>query len=84
MKPSEAFRVAVRVIGLVGWLVSFFYLLSTIVVILASTWRPGLSPWWHYFTSAAICFAVGWFLLRSADRVVAFAYRQRNSDASDV
>jgi hypothetical protein len=84
MKPPQAFGVAVRVVGLLGWLVAFFYLVSTLVVIVAPDYRAGVRPWWQYALAALIFFLLGWFLLRRADRVVAFAYRISNSDASDA
>jgi hypothetical protein len=84
MKPSQAFGVAVRVVGLVAWLGSLLYVLSAITVLLFPNYRPDASPWSHYFMAAVIWFLVGWFLLRRADRLVAFAYRLRGSDATDV
>jgi len=84
MKPSQAFGVVVRVIGLLGWLGAFFYLLSAFVVLAAPNYRPGVRPWWQYLLSAVILFVVGWFLMRDAERVVAFAYRSSSSDAPDA
>jgi hypothetical protein len=85
MKPSQAFGVVVRVVGLLGWVAAFFYLMSAIVVLLAPSYRPVPAyAWWHYLLTSVVCFLAGWFLLRRADRVVAFAYRINNSDASDV
>jgi hypothetical protein len=62
---------------------SFFYLLSTVVVLIAPDHRAGLRPWWHYLVSAVVLFLVGWFLLRRADSIAVFAYRSGSSDASD-
>jgi hypothetical protein len=84
MKPSQAFGVVVRVIGLFGWLGAFFYLLSTILVLAVPNLRPGVRPWWEYAVCAVILFLIGWFLLRRADQVVAFAYRTRSSDVPDA
>ena len=84
MKPSQAFGVVVRVIGFLGWLGAFFYLLSAVVVLAAPSYRPGVRPWWQYLVSAAILFLLGWFLMRKADRVVAFAYRSSSSDVPDA
>ena len=81
MKPSQAFGVIVRVIGLLGWVASFFYLGSTVIFFLDPNYRPGAHPWWQYFVTSAILFLAGWFMLRSADRFVAFAYRSSSSDA---
>jgi hypothetical protein len=61
MKPSQAFGLVVRVIGLFGWLAAFFYLVSAVVVLAAPDFRPGVRPWWHYLISAAVLFLVGWF-----------------------
>ena len=84
MKPSQAFGVVVRVIGLLGWLGAFFYLLSAVVVLAVPSYRPGVRPWWHYLISAAVLFLVGWFLMRRAERLVTFAYRSSSSDAPDA
>ena len=83
MKPSQAFGVAIRIFGLAGWVLAFFYLVSTVVVLIAPDYRAGLRPWWHYLLSAVVLFLVGWFLLRRADSIAAFAYRSGSSDASD-
>jgi hypothetical protein len=84
MKPSQAFGIVVRALGLLGWVGSFFYLVSTVVAFVSPNYRPGIYPWWHYFVSGAVLFSVGWVLLRGADRFVAFAYPSRGSDAPDV
>jgi hypothetical protein len=84
MKPSQVFGLIVRVIGLLGWLAAFFYLLSAIISFVAPDYRSGIRPWWQYAVSAAICFLVGLCFLRGADRIVSFAYRSRNSDAPDA
>ena len=84
MTPSQAFGVVVRTMGLLGWVGSFFYLLSTVVAFISPNYRAGIYPWWHYLVSAIILFFVGWVFLRQADRFVAFAYRPRGSDAPDV
>lgn len=81
MGPSQAFGVVVRVIGLLASLVSLFYAVSVLVVLVDPHYRPNLSPWWHYLIAAVIWFVVGWLLLRRADRVVGFAYRRSHSDA---
>jgi hypothetical protein len=82
MKPSQAFGVVVRAIGLLGWVAAFFYLISALVVLFVPNYRPGTYPWWHYLLSSGVLFLVGWFLLRSAERLVAFAYRSGRSDTS--
>jgi hypothetical protein len=84
MKPSQAFGVVVRILGLLGWVAAFFYLLSAFIAWVAPDYRAGIRPWWQYAVSAAILFLVGWFLLRRADRLVVFAYPISNSDASDA
>jgi len=83
MQPPQAFGVAVRVVGLLGWLAAFFYAVSTFIAIVAPDYRAGIRPWWQYAFAAAVLFVVGWFLLRRADRLVAFAYRSSNFGASD-
>jgi len=84
MNASQAFGLIVRIIGLFGWLAGFFYLVSAVVVLAVPNFRPGVRPWWHYVVSAAVLFVVGWFLMRRADQVVAFAYRNKSSDATDA
>lgn len=84
MKPTQAFGVVVRVVGLLGWLASFFYLLSAAVVWASPHFRPDARPWWHYLISAGISFLVGWFFLRRAERVVTFAYGARSSEVADA
>jgi hypothetical protein len=84
MKPAQAFGVAVRIVGLLSWVAAFFYFLSAFIAWVAPDYRAGIRPWWQYAISAAILFLVGWFLLRRADRLVAFAYRISISDASDT
>jgi hypothetical protein len=84
MKPSQAFGVVVRVFGLLAWVASLVYVLSAVTVFVAPNYRSDAAPWAHYLFSAAIWFVIGWFLLRRAKRVVAFAYRLSASDATDV
>ena len=84
MKPPQALGVAVRVVGLLAWLAALFYLISAAVVAVAPTYRPNISPWWHYVVSAIILFLVGWCLLRGADRIVAFAYRGDDYSRTDA
>jgi hypothetical protein len=84
MKPSQAFGVGVRIIGLLLWLAAFFYLLSAVVVAVAPAYSSGARPWWQYIVSSAIMFLVGWFPLRRADWIAAFAYRSTSSDAPDA
>jgi hypothetical protein len=81
MQPPQAFGVAVRVVGLLGWLVAFFYVVSMLLAILAPDY--GIRPWWRHALAAAVLFVVGWVLLRGADWLVAFAYRTGNADAAD-
>jgi hypothetical protein len=83
MKPSQAFGVAVRIFGLLTWLASLAYAASAITVLLSPHYRPDVSPWSHYLMAAAIWFFTGWFLLRRADRIVAFAYHPSSSDGSE-
>lgn len=84
MKPSQAFGVAVWVVGLLGWLVTFFYVVSTLIAFVAPDYRAGIRPWWQYAVAAAVFFQIGWGLLRRADWVVAFAYRTTKADAPDT
>jgi hypothetical protein len=81
---SQAFGVVVRTFGLAGWVAAFFYIMSAIIAFLAPDYRSGIRPWWQYAVSAVILFLVGWFFLRGAERLVAFAYRIKESDASDI
>jgi hypothetical protein len=82
MRPSQVFGVVVRVLGLLAFLVSLFYAVSMVVVLVDPHYRPNLSPWWHYVIAGVTWLVVAWLLLRRADRVVAFAYRRSKSDAS--
>jgi hypothetical protein len=84
MKPSQAFGVVVRGFGLLTWLASLAYVASALTVFVLPNYRPDAAPWPHYLVAAVFWFLVGWFLLRRADRIVAFAYRLGNSDAADV
>jgi len=84
MKPSQAFGVVVRFFGLLTWLASVAYLGSAFTVLIMPSYRPDAAAWTHYLMAAVIWFVVGWFLLRRADRIVAFAYRHGSSDATDV
>jgi len=84
MKPSQAFGVVVRTIGLLAWLGALYYGVETLIFVFAPRYHSNTYPWWQYLASAAFFFLVGWFLLRGADRFVAFAYRLRTSDASDA
>jgi hypothetical protein len=84
MKPAQAFGVAVRIVGLLFFMASILYVASGVLLWVLPNYRPNVSPWWHYLLFALFCFLVGWFLLRRADRVVGFAYRQRDSDEADV
>ena len=84
MKPSQAFGVVVRVLGLLGWLTSFIYLYSAGLIWVFPNYRTNISPAWHYLLASALFFLVGWFLLRRAHLVVAFAYKLRGSDTSDA
>jgi hypothetical protein len=84
MKPSQAFGVVVRFFGLLAWLASVAYVGSAFTVLITPSYRPDAAPWTHYLMAAVLWSLVGWFLLRRADRIVAFAYRLSNSDAADV
>ena len=84
MKPSQAFGVVVRVLGLLAWLATVAYVGSLLAVLIFPCCSPSAAPWSHYLVAAVIWFLVGWFLLRRADRIVAFAYRLGGSDATDV
>jgi ABC-type polysaccharide/polyol phosphate export permease len=84
MKPSQAFGVVVRTVGLLAWVGAFFYLLGAVLAAFATGFPPDIHVWRHYVYVAIILFAVGWFLLRRADQVVAYAYRINSSDVSDV
>ena len=52
MKPSQAFGVVVRVIGLLGWVAAFFYLVSAAAVFFAPNYRLNVYPWWQYSGSS--------------------------------
>jgi hypothetical protein len=74
MRPEQLFGFVVRVAGLacVAW--SSVYLITALFVALA--WSHSSFPAWDYLRSALSWLPVGWFLLRHADRVVSYAYRQ--------
>jgi hypothetical protein len=74
----------VRVVGLLLWVVCLFYLISAGVVWVSPTFKPNLSPPWHYLLSSGVTFLTGWYLLRRADTVVAFAYRVADDTTSSV
>jgi len=84
MNPAQAFGVAVRVTGLIVCAASLLYFISAVIVVLDPTYRPNLSPPWHYVLSGAVSMAVGWFLLRRADSVVALAYPARKPEGTDA
>jgi len=84
MKPSQAFGVVVRVFGLLAWLASLAYVGSVFALLAAPSCSPSASPWSHYLIAAVLWFVVGWFLLRRAHRMVAFAYGPGSTDAPDV
>jgi len=84
MQPSQVFGVVVRFFGLLTWLASVAYVGSALTVILTPDYRPDARPWTHYLMAAVLWFVVGWFLLRRAERLVAFTYRAGSSNATDV
>lgn len=84
MKPSQAFRVVVRVTGLLGWLVGIFYLVSASIARLAPKYRAGMRPWWQYAVAASFFFLIEWALLRRVDRVVASAGSIRSPDTAEA
>jgi len=84
MKPSQAFGVIVRTFGLLALVASLAYALSVITVLFSPCCTANDRPWTHYLIAGLIWFLVGWFLLRRANRIVAFAYRLSDSDATDV
>jgi hypothetical protein len=84
MKPSQPFRIAIRLIGLLGWLVGFFYLVSASIARLVPKFRAGMRPWWQYAVAALFFFLLEWLLLRRLDRVVAFADPIRSADTAEA
>jgi len=84
MSPAQAFGVAVRVVGLVVCAASLLYFISAVIVVLNPGYRANLSPPWHYALSGIVSLTIGWFLLRRADRVVAFAYPEHKRQHSDA
>ena len=71
---------AVRVIGLIIILVSVLYFVSAFIVCIDPTYRPNLSPAWHYFIDAVVELLIGLYLLRGAPHIVRFAFRDEDLD----
>ena len=84
MKPSQAFGVAVRIIGLLLSLTSLLYIASAVFVWAFPNSRPNVSPPLHYALYGLFLFLAGWVLLRRADRIVSFTYRHNDSDETDA
>jgi hypothetical protein len=84
MKPSQAFGVVVRSLGLVAWVVAAFYACSTALALIWPNYRAGIAPWWHYLLTCAMFVIIGLILVRKAEHIVAFAYRQQGSGGSDA
>jgi uncharacterized membrane protein HdeD (DUF308 family) len=80
MKPRQAFGVAVRVLGLIIILVSVLYFVSAFIVCFDPTYRPNLSPAWHYFIDAVVELLIGLYLLRGAPHIVRYAFRDEDLD----
>jgi hypothetical protein len=81
MKPKHAFGVGVRILGLIVILVSILYFVSGVVVLIDPTFRPNVSPAWHYFVDGVVELVVGLYLLRGAAQIIHFAYPDSDSES---
>ena len=84
MSPQQLFGVIVRALGLIGCVLSLFYGISAAVAFFSPTYRPGISPWWHYVLSAVVLLVLGLFMLRKGDHIAAFAYGKKTSVETDA
>ena len=84
MKPSQAFGVVIRSLGIIAWIVAAFYAVSAIIALIWPTYRAGVAPWWHYLIGFAEFLVFGTVLLRKADWLVSLGYPTQRSDGSDV
>jgi hypothetical protein len=84
MKPSQAFGVVVRSLGLLAWIAAIAYAVSSALAFFWPTYRSGLSPWWHYLLGVVEFGILGTVLVRKAEWLVRLAYRPSKSGAPDV
>ncbi len=80
MKPRHTFGVAVRVVGLVVALVGAYFLICGLVLTVDSGSSDKLAPLSHYFIFGVLESLIGYVLIRSARRLVRFAYPDDSDD----
>jgi hypothetical protein len=78
MKPSQAFGVAVRIVGLLVIIMAVDNVISGLIVRNEPIMHQGASPDWEYFFEASVHFVIGLYLLRWAPGPVRYAYRNED------
>ena len=73
MKPKDILGIIIRVIGIVLFLLSIWYLVAGVALLV----NPELRPEYHarqYFVSGSIGFILGLYFLRGAPHLLRFCY----------
>ena len=83
MKPSQAFGVFVRCVGLILVLAAAQHFFTGLLLLVEPNSRSNVSPASHLFLYGVVLLVIGWYLLRGAPYIVNFAYPHADSDAKD-
>jgi hypothetical protein len=84
MRPDQVFGVVVRAFGLLAWVSAVYFVFTALVLFADPDPRRTLPLTSHYVAFAILLCCMGWFLLRRAPLVVAYAYRLPKDIASDL
>jgi len=82
MKPSQAFGVFVRCVGLILVLAAAQHFFTGLLLLVEPNSRSN-APVSHLFLYGVVLLVIGWYLLRGAPYIVNFAYPHADSDAKD-
>jgi hypothetical protein len=84
MKPHQVFGVVVRAFGLLACVGAVYFVFTALVLFADPDPRRTLPLTSHYVAFAILLGCVGWFLMRRAPLVVAYAYRLSKDTESEV
>lgn len=84
MGPHQVFGVVVRAFGLLACVSAVYFVFTALVLFADPDPRRTLPLTSHYVAFAILLSCMGWFLLRRAPLVVAYAYRLPKHTSSDL
>jgi hypothetical protein len=84
MSPYQVFGVVVRALGLLACVSAVYFVFTALVLFADPDPRRTLPLTSHYVAFAILLSCMGWFLLRRAPLVVAYAYSLSKDIATDI